>query len=1496
MSVVTRQQNLFAAEDWKVVYKAYSEISFQAYDFDTIRAALVDYVKTNYPENFNDYIESSEFIAIIELLAFLSQSIAFRMDINTRENFLETAERRDSVFKLARMLGYNPKRNFPATGLVKLVSVKTTESLTDSQDTPLNNREIFWDDANNPLSYEQFITVLNASMSRVNRFTSPIKTGSFNGITTELYQMNTPLGSPITYNFKSTVNGVERPFNIVNPDFTTSGTIYERAPDPSNLMNLIYRNDGKGLNSRDTGFFMMFRQGTLSFQDYDFTSPVNNRTQDIDITNINEDDVYLQEITGTGLVKSQWTRVPNLVGTTINYNELGLSNRDIYGIQNKNNAGIRLVFSDGNFGNVPNGIYRLWYRVSDPSRYVIQPEELRERSITVPYQNARGQDHTVTLKFSLQQAINNSLPAESLADIKQNAPQVYYTQNRMVNNADYNTLPLSLNSSIKKLKAINRTHAGHSRYIDLNDPTGVYNDVDTFALDGFLYVEDNPQTTRVLVNDNTTPLDVATSIVPDILKEQRLNNFVYYGQRKGYTDYKSNYFDLTSTSRGIATNFTWNPLPLEAKSQTGYITETFSDGNAVSIMTNDQDDTKRFQENNFIKWVNNNDSSEYIWARIVKVTNNGALVSGLATSTGSWTMSTEIPQGWIATECVTSIRKIFTEAEATAIQNAVENRTTFGLGYDARLDSFYIITSGLDITDSWHPKEVSNNKSWLMLFTYSPLDAFSYLYNVTSRGQDYVVQSEQELKFFNIKAVKTVNSDNQSDRDQVILTTLNTKPGIEEVQKWTLSGDTSANAKWVNQVTGYAADPEGYRTNIPMPSRDIVWTDVTAQWISNFGIFDSTNAGTLPTDPITKIDRILNGTGLSANVNNNFYVSEARVGLNTYFDDNTSRSATSNVTIGSNSGMVTALPSTITIPFNASTFGTSNKILDEDGNITYRQFNDDGDQLLIFHGGIDGVFSYGESGAEFDANVRGRLQIIEASGYEANSNISLSGTLTYSKLNYNTYHSSIDVTGLRSEDKLSLTYDISSSQLSENIVWNIYDTYEYADGYIDPSKVSVNPLDTDGDLVPDRPLQFDEYVGTNDVLLFEYYTDFDGYTYDKPVSGVVWDLRYQGGTVSTLYENAVTYTYNDGLGGTSISIQQGQAIHYVEDDRYFVAERDFNTGTKDIYYYLDLLWVSQLPRPIIDNTGVTYYPENDTLSPSSYTDRRPVADLDFVMVRDYRVIQEDMENNGGYMAGLHVYTEFEYTQGNVTYEAGKVYTLTPESTNLDRVTAVEDTNYFSRRGRGKTQDTSATNPDHCIVRWNHVAPNSTRIDPSISNVVENVILTETYYDRVQAWLANPTNTFPAPPTSAQLSQNFQALNTYKCASDTLTFRSCEFVRLFGAAADVRYQAKFKIVKLSNNLSDNELKSRIITAINAYFDVDNWEYGETFYFTEMASYIHQQLGSNIGSIVIVPKNTAGVFGQGFQVKAQPNQLFVSTATVDDMEIISQIDAQTLSPLR
>ena len=62
---------------------------------------------------------------------------------------------------------------------------------------------------------------------------------------------------------------------------------------------------------------------------------------------------------------------------------------------------------------------------------------------------------------------------------------------------------------------------------------------------------------------------------------------------------------------------------------------------------------------------------------------------------------------------------------------------------------------------------------------------------------------------------------------------------------------------------------------------------------------------------------------------------------------------------------------------------------------------------------------------------------------------------------------------------------------------------------------------------------------------------------------------------------------------------------------------------------------------------------------------------------------------------------------------------------------------------------------------------------------------------------------------------------------------------------------------------------------------------------MSTYIHQQLGSAIGSIVIMPKNSTGKFGEMFQVKSEPNELFLSTATVNDIEIISRLDSKTLS---
>jgi hypothetical protein len=1395
MSLVNRQNNLFASEDWKIAYKAYSEINFRAYDYDSIRTSLVEYVRTNFPENFNDYIESSEFIAIIELLAYLSQSLAFRMDLNSRENFLETAERRDNVFKLARMLGYNPKRNITSSGLMKITAVRTTQPLNDSLGNPLNNRTIYWDDANNPQSYEQFIAILNAAMTSSNRFTAPSKTGMVGGVSSELYQLSTPIGAPLAYNFTLNINGSPKDFNAVNPDLVDNGYFFERHPDPTNLFNLIYRNDGLGLSSTNTGFFVMFKQGMLDFRDFNYTAPIENRTEDVAIPNINETDVYLQEINSNGLVLNKWEKIPNTIGQTLNYNSVSLGTKNLYAVDNINNGGVRIKYPDGNFGNIPYGIFRFWFRTSDPTRYAIQPEDARNVNISIPYEDARGREQSLTLTFRLERRVNNSLPPESLDAIKERAPQIYYSQNRMISAQDYNVFPLSQSNNITKLKALNRTHAGHSRYIDINDPTGTFHNLDTFAKDAILYVEDRNTTRSIIVNANNTPVEIVASVIPEYLKDQRLNNFVYYGLRNRWTNYRTNYFQTLVDSDGTSLNIRWKPLPLMAKSKTGYMTESFSTSGETVVMLNTDSRTKVFKDSNFVKFVNSNNLDDYKWVRIISVDNNGQLTSGLATSTGPWKLSEEINDGWFAEEVIASLRKVFNTSETAAIRSEISNKKTFGLGYNVKQDYWYVIANkDLNKTADFAPDYAENtsgtglDSSWLLLFEYNPINISSYRYNVTVRGQDYVVQSVNDLKFYNIKNVKVVDSTNKSSMDTITFNTLNTKPGSNEIVEW--FSRSSVNY-WRNTSTGSLHIPVNYSTNIPLRTRNTKWNDIEVSWNSNFGMFDPTGSGS------GNATVILNNI-----VAENRYVEEAIVPLNSYFDDGTQSSLTTNVTIANNSGQLSRIPSTITIPFNNTTFGTN--ILDNNGNITYRQYNVNGTGLEIFHGNAT-CYSYGATGTSYSSNtaLAGRL-------YLANANVTAqTGNLIYSGLENNIYHLSSDSTKTISRDRMILNYLNNKEQLDKDIVWEVVDVYKYADGYTDPRKVVVAPKDSDSDMVPDRPLQFYEFVDTDDLQLFEYYTDFDGYTYDRPVSGVILDYRK---------ENSITVNF----------------------------------------------------------TG-------DTISPGSYTNLTTLSDVNWIIVKNLAVAQSYLENNLGKAGGIKVYSIAQDT----------CYVLTPSSTNLNIVRAVESNDFFVKTGRGPTQNTASITQDDCIIRWQHVAPNDVRIDPSISNVVEMIILTTSYYNEVLAYQTQPMGrALPKEPTSAELGVEFQGLNEYKAASDSIVFRSAKFKPLFGSSAEAEYQARFRVVKISNQLSDNELKTRIIAAFNSYFDVTNWEFGETFYFTELSSYVHQQLGSGIGSIVILPKNTSGKFGDLFQVKAEPNELFLNTATVEDIEIVDKINSQTL----
>ena len=85
---------------------------------------------------------------------------------------------------------------------------------------------------------------------------------------------------------------------------------------------------------------------------------------------------------------------------------------------------------------------------------------------------------------------------------------------------------------------------------------------------------------------------------------------------------------------------------------------------------------------------------------------------------------------------------------------------------------------------------------------------------------------------------------------------------------------------------------------------------------------------------------------------------------------------------------------------------------------------------------------------------------------------------------------------------------------------------------------------------------------------------------------------------------------------------------------------------------------------------------------------------------------------------------------------------------------------------------------------------------------------------------------------------------------------------------------------------------MIAAVNTYFDIANWDFGETFYFSELSAYLHQQLAPIIASVTLVPTDTSETFGSLLQINAEYNEIIISAATVDNVQIITAITAAQL----
>lgn len=752
MAETTRQTTLFGVEDWKKIYQTFREADFQSYDFETLRKSFVDYLRLYYPETFNDYIESSEFIALLDLMAFMGQSLAFRNDLNARENYIDTAERRDSVVRLANLVSYTPKRNTASQGYLKVQSISTTENITDFNGLNLSNITVDWNDATNVDWLDQFNYIINAALVNSQKIGRPGNTSTILGVKTDEYTVNLTEGFLPIVPFTAIVDGINMPFEAVSATSVGKTYIYEPSPKPNGQFNVLYRNDGLGYSSANTGFFFYFKQGSLQNQDFNLVEALPNRTVNINIEGCNNDDHWLYKLNSNGTIDTEWEYSENIYSAAVE--QLAPNQRNIYGITSRSNDQITLTFGDGVFAEAPVGQFRSYVRSSNGLKYIINPEEMQSKQIQLQYISRNGRLETLTMVCSLESPVSNSLARESIPEIKQRAPARYYTQNRMVNGEDYNNFPFTKYNSIIKSKAVARSSIGTSRYVDLTDVTNKYSSTNIFASDGALWRQNILPTFNFFWSSRNDIVDTINNSVTPLLSTRTLTQFYY-----------QNFVRPQLGTLGIA----WNQSTTSTNQTTGYFYNSTS-STPVPIGVYSGSNAKYLKNSSLVKFSapsgyffdrynrlkagvpTKANEKLYIWATVTSVTLDGTNQGegNFANGSGPVTLNNFVPTGAIPQEVIPVLLNDLPSSLVQSMIDQISLYRDFGLGYNNLSGEWYLITSTnlaqdatFSLSNAQDTSGTNQDASWLMQFITDGEN-----YTVSRRGLQYTFGSVIETRFF----------------------------------------------------------------------------------------------------------------------------------------------------------------------------------------------------------------------------------------------------------------------------------------------------------------------------------------------------------------------------------------------------------------------------------------------------------------------------------------------------------------------------------------------------------------------------------------------------------------------------------------------------------------------------------------------------------------------------------------------------------------------------
>jgi hypothetical protein len=1469
MSSLTRQNTLFVSEDWIQIYEAIQNVEFRAYDFDNFVSAIFNNLRETFPEEFNDWIDSSEFVMKVEVLAWLSQNISFRIDLNTRENFLATAERRDSLIRLAQNIAYRVNRVRGARGEFRIESIRTDQSLFDSNNVALQDREIVWNDPRNEDFFEQFIVILNSAFTNRTQFGRPLIRFQDGVSRIDQYVINGQAPSDGVYSFASSVNGVSLPFDIINARVNkNTGQFEELAPNPENAFNMFFRQDGLGLASNGSGFFVQTRQGRLQFREEEFLEPIRIRTVDIGVENINNDDFFIQEIDAQGNIIDEWEQVDTVFGESVSFlptdsdatrrtssstigNQATGNARKVYELDTLDNDRVRVRFGDGSFGAIPTGRFRFGYRTSNREPQVVEPSDIGQQTFTQPY-TSNGQVFFLSITVALKEPIVNAARSETNFSIRTRANQVFYTQNRMITGRDYQAMYLRDNA-IAKVKTVNRTYAGHSRFSALNDPTGLYQNLKITAEDGRIY------------NEDTLNVQFVTADTDILTNEQIVNQFIQPLLRKAdkelkyYNDYPEAFFtnvllwDQTSVvsdqSRG---NITFNGVVQKV-------------GDAATLNNLDKVNTDSVLR---IK------NAQGPTVRVVRVTDDGDIPDGII-------FDQVIDDGTRLISVFPPFRNKLINAEQFSAEEQLNLNLNFGLSWNQNTETWDIITFDNLDADGEFSLEFQGDTSgaqldasWLVKVEFIPGGADENQWRISDRGFGIFFESARENDFFFANNESVLDPETGQIKNDAICI-LECNEAKDSLRRRGIQGlGDLACPLFVTEDIGDGTTTQFKTSFNPLDPNSVITVDGVLQILGqDYSIITNVTG-----DIIQFVTAPVDGASILISLSEQFVNGVVDV---RQFD-------------GDGSTFEFDLTVELVIPTNLFVFVDG---VMQRSSVDYGVGNIGTNASLVFTGGPPGpgtsIFVYMIHG--IDSLVWTKLNFV---GTGAQTDY----ILPVGNQNINTILMALD--GIVQDSTL---YTVVSTATSTTV------SFTTAPGAGQQVRIVAtrNPEFTKTRIYnfPTNGIQNSfALTGLNFVFDDTVIVAFNGVAQEGPWGAGVWSMSSNNvvfttpplsGTTLTVFVVAgavgITSLFDEGFGipdattdnnlgniavssctvnylGVTIPLFVEDALRhsdgYVNPNGLQVVPGDSdNSGFFDNPFIF---------KDLVVQDGITDLVLWRKIEESGVEITDPISPLTNPRGTYGRSSQGDIA--AGDVLGLND------TDGDVHYDTSTNTWLVANATTGLWVVAPDQDDFIVKIGR-----------DNLKFLWKHFAPDAFRIDPSVSNIMDTYILTTTFDEATRVALDNntPLVDLPTPPTPESLRIQFADFDDFKAMSDSIVYHPARYKILFGDQAIPLLQAFFKVVQTQGSLiSDSQLKLDILNAINQFFAVDNMDFGETFYLTELLAFIHQQLAPDVQSVVAVPKTGNQTFGRLFQIRSEPDELFISAASATDIELVDSLTDEEL----